>query len=104
MLFLVGFIIFFAWIFIRKRDKRIEVLEEVNDELEDEITVLERAKQQAMAAKKWTKKAPTKKTEPTTTAKEKTTAPRKTTASTKKVPTRKPRAKKAPTDTDNSAE
>ena len=52
MLFLVGFIIFFAWIFIRKRDKRIEVLEEVNDELEDEITVLERAKQQAMAAKK----------------------------------------------------
>jgi len=51
MIFALGFIIFFAWIFIRKRDKRIEVLEEENDELEDEISVLERAKKAHIAKK-----------------------------------------------------
>jgi C4-dicarboxylate-specific signal transduction histidine kinase len=65
MLFALGFIIFFAWIFIRRRDKRIELLEEENDELEDEISVLERAKK-AHIAKKSTRvevqKSPAKKT------------------------------------------
>ena len=44
ILFIIGFILVFAWIFISIRDKRIEYLEEENTELEDEISVLERAK------------------------------------------------------------
>ncbi len=51
MLALLAFILLCAWFFIRKRDRRIAVLEDENDELEDEITVLERAKA-TMAAKK----------------------------------------------------
>ena len=62
MIFVLGFIIFFAWIFIRRRDRRIEVLEEENHELEDEISVLERAKKAHVA-----KKAPQKETKKTTT-------------------------------------
>lgn len=53
MLFLLGFILLCSWYFIRKRDRRIAILEDVNDELEDEITVLERAKK-ALAEKKKT--------------------------------------------------
>jgi hypothetical protein len=52
MLFFVGFILLCAWFFIRKRDRRIAVLEDVNDELEDEITVLERAKATIAVKKK----------------------------------------------------
>lgn len=78
MLSLVGFIIFFAWIFIRRRDKRIEVLEEVNDELEDEITVLERAKKSIIEGK----------TPPSITKKKKTEA---------KEAIKKPITKKSPT-------
>ncbi len=62
MIFVLGFIIFFAWIFIRRRDKRIEVLEEENHELEDEISVLERAKKAHIA-----KKSPQKEAKKTTT-------------------------------------
>jgi uncharacterized protein YoxC len=52
MLVLVAFIILCAWFFIRKRDRRIEVLEDANDELEDEITVLERASKSLAEKKK----------------------------------------------------
>ncbi len=78
MLLLVGFIIFCAWFFIRKRDRRIEVLEDENDELEDEITVLERA-QKAIVEKKKTLPAVAKKPK-----------------SEVKTETKKPVAKKAP--------
>lgn len=96
MLFALGFIIFFAWIFIRRRDKRIEVLEEENDELEDEISVLERAKKAHIAkktnteskiteAKKVTKKPLAKKVAPTE---------KPETVPTKKAPAKKPATKK----------
>lgn len=93
MLFAIGFIIFFAWIFIRRRDRRIEVLEEENYELEDEISVLERARV-AHALKKEAAKASEKKVVKKSTAK----APTK--AEAVKTPTsvtKKPTAKKTPT-------
>jgi len=91
MLVLILFIIFFAWIFIRKRDKKIEVLEDANEYLEDEITVLERARD--------THKAKNTKITPVTTtkksAKTKTTAKTSPTEEKKKSPTKKPVAKKS---------
>jgi len=89
MLVLILFIIFFAWIFIRKRDKKIEVLEDANEYLEDEITVLERARD--------THKAKNTKITPITTTKKsvKTTAKTSPTEEKKKSPTKKPVAKKS---------
>ncbi|MFZ2256219.1 MAG: hypothetical protein WAW59_00320 [Patescibacteria group bacterium] len=95
MLFAIGFIIFFAWVFIRRRDRRIEVLEEENYELEDEISVLERARV-AHALKKEAAKASEKKVVKKSTAKAEavktpTSVTKKPTA--KKTPTKKPATK-----------
>jgi hypothetical protein len=52
ILILIGFILLCAWFFIWRRDRRIAILEDENDELEDEITVLERAQQTHVDKKK----------------------------------------------------
>lgn len=44
VILLVVLIVFIAWLLLRKRDRRIDELEEENDELEDEIDELEHAK------------------------------------------------------------
>lgn len=98
MLTLVGFILFFAWIFIRKRDKRIEKLESTNHELSDEITVLEKAKNTIPAKKR---KVPQKEEDTvlnkekeekiTETKKKRATRTKKEEEATKDTPIKKPR-------------
>ncbi len=93
MLFALGLILILAWIFIRRRDERIEFLEEENIELEDERSVLERAKKEHIT-KKVIKKEPVKKVikkTPTTkkVVKKDTETIKKETP--KKTPTRKPK-------------
>ena len=89
MLFIIVFICFLSWIFIRARDNRIVSLEDVNHELEDEITVLERASKAHVMNKEKVKtstRKPRQKITPEITpipteevTEKKKTAPRKTT-------------------------
>ena len=94
MLFLIGFILLCSWYFIRKRDRRIAILEDVNDELEDEITVLERAKK-ALADKKKTLPAVAKKPKAEVKTEVKKTVVKKTPTkpAVKKVAVKKPTTK-----------
>lgn len=89
MLFIIVFICLLSWIFIRARDNRIVTLEDVNHELEDEITVLERVSKAHMIKKESTspslRKSKPKVVPETTTnigeevTEKKKAAPRKTT-------------------------
>ncbi len=97
MLVLVGFIVLFAWLFIRKRDRKIEKLEEVNEELYDEISVLEHAKKN-IAVKKTSAKASTKKvTESKPSAPQKAQAKKEDTTTVAPKPTKKPAVTKKKT-------
>ena len=89
---LILLVILIAWLLLRKRDDRIEELEEEVDELEDEVDEFEKAKKmakKAIAAKKSAEpKKEVTKTEP------KKPAPKKSPA--KKVVAKKPTTQKTP--------
>lgn len=99
ILLLLAFIIFCAWFFIRKRDRRIAVLEDENDELEDEITVLERAKK-SIVEKKKTVPVAAKKPKVETKTEVKKPVAKKTPA---KPAVKKVATKKAPVKTEDKA-
>ncbi len=69
MILLTGLIIMIAWMIIRRRDSRIEELEEETEELEEEIDELEHAKKTARKILAEKKTKPPRKSTDTTVKK-----------------------------------